>query len=550
MIGAASASGRRSEKQALCSAVMRLFSCRWVLLGITSIMMGCTVDASLSSANFGPTAPPTSDTALVFEQKDTLKLEPGEERTLWVQATPAAPYEINFVIDRPSWNDASLDRVTVKADKHGRAAVTLRAPSKAATFHLRAWIKDGPSAELPISVSSDGFASVQVIPQYMGQRDITTYTAIVVARTTCAAVAPKLPDEPVGAIAVTAKAEEPLIVPDVPVGPNLAVVVRAGHFAWGCADADDLVANTTQNVKVNVIDRPLDLSSTKLDLAFTLQPQAVPFQKILGHASQMLLDSFAPPSKDAGPLLLDEMMAAAPPDGQQAFQAARTAGGWDKLATAHIASLPATPRSAMEFWIQQGLADGTPLLLRGQLDASGATPGYALFKPTSLGVVDAAAAGIPGVKLVNLTAQAGDEVDLSTGTGNLFWLPSRYVGGVCVHQALAGAEPGTTMKTALANAAGCDDLGAALGGFDGCDAGCMALLCADALEARWQGALDASAAAGIVGEMKIVAVGRAKVDDAAAPVSLEGSWTGMVSDGDVSASVEKSPFIGQPPASP
>ena len=63
------------------------------------------------------------------------------------------------------------------------------------------------------------------------------WTASVVVIASCADLAATLPEEPAGALTATAPASGMPVIPEnAPVGPNLAVVVRAGHFAWGCAD--------------------------------------------------------------------------------------------------------------------------------------------------------------------------------------------------------------------------------------------------------------------------------------------------------------------------
>ena len=154
------------------------------------------------------------------------------------------------------------NRVTGVTDEEGRASITLRAPNQPTTFMLRAFIDAGPTAELPVSVSGDGFASISVVPQYKGKRLITGWTAMVIARKPCDEVAPTLPADADGALFATGAKDDQLLVHDAPVGPILSVTVRAGHYAWGCTTTSGLIANETKTVKVNVIDKPLDLKAT------------------------------------------------------------------------------------------------------------------------------------------------------------------------------------------------------------------------------------------------------------------------------------------------
>src|SRR5262249_34936452 len=156
---------------------------------------------------------------------------------------PAA-YEIRFALLGDSF-DASLDEASVIADSQGRANVVLHAPNMSTIFRLRASIEGGPSAEAQIAVSDQGFGTVRVLPEYMGTRAVKSWTASVVARAKCADIAPKLPTEPPGALVGTAGAAGYPIIKGAPVGPNLAVTLRAGHYMWGCSDATGLKANDT-----------------------------------------------------------------------------------------------------------------------------------------------------------------------------------------------------------------------------------------------------------------------------------------------------------------
>src|SRR6185436_10831536 len=129
--------------------------------------------------------------------------------------------------------------------------VKLHAPSAPASFVLRARIKDGPVADLAVSVSKLGVGTLEVIPEYDGPREVTEWVASVVAGTTCDAIKAKLPGELEGALVAVSPAQAYPVIQSVPVGPKLAVTVRAGHFAWGCADAHDIAAGASTEVKIH-----------------------------------------------------------------------------------------------------------------------------------------------------------------------------------------------------------------------------------------------------------------------------------------------------------
>jgi hypothetical protein len=319
------------------------------------------------------------------------------------------------------------------------------------------------------------------------------------------------------------------LIQSVPVGPKLAVHVRGGHFAWGCADAHDITAGKSTKVKVHVVDVPPALDRTDLDLTLSYTPEPTSYGKLLGTARDGFLKAMFPPYKAESAVLLDAMMALA--YDPEALALARADGGWDALAAAHFAELPAPLTARMSGWIDLGLAGGSPEI-RGRLSAIDGVPGKAFFHAQSIGGLDAAEAGAPPVHLFSWTSAPDDAVFLS---GDLFWIPSRLVG--VASRAGADIELGAldTITDTLAKAAGCTDLAASLGGTEACDAGCLTNLCRAALWTQWESALDASAATSTVGTIHVGASGLVKVDDRATPIAMTGSWLGSVSDGTFSA---------------
>ncbi|UQA57966.1 hypothetical protein [Polyangium aurulentum] len=524
---------------------MRFSSGLSLMLVVLSGALACASESEPVSIPSEPTVDPPDRTELKFEQSGTLVLAPGERRTLTVLADPPGAYALSFAMIGDV-RDARLDRGSAVTDTEGRASVEIRAADTVTTFHVRAWIEDGPFTEVAVAVSGDSFGDLRILPQYNSSREVGTWTASIVPRTNCAAIAPMLPEDPAGAILATAPAKEPIVVKNLPVGPNLAVAVRAGHYAWGCVDMADLVANGEVAVKVDLADKPLDLSATDLELTLGFTPPEEPYQGILASSRDALVGAFLPEDNPAAALALLDAMAAAYVAGSevdaQAFAAARSAGGWDALATDHLTALPTPLGDQLDAWMLTSSAE--PLVLHGRLRAQGSPSGLALFEPIRLGIVDAAAAGMPAEHLVTWTGQPGDKVHLGA---SLFWLPSRYMAGLCRAAALTGAGVDATMADALAVAADCEGLATTLGGLDKCDAACVAGLCKKALASRWEAAIDASASAGQIGEIDVVAAGTAKVDDWAAPLSFAGAWSGSLSDGQIAAPIDKAPVMGEPP---
>ncbi|MDI3288422.1 hypothetical protein [Polyangium sp. 15x6] len=514
----------------------------WFVLFATAgpAVFGCSAEEeNRAETPWSPPVEPARKTQLIFTNEGPLTLGMREMATITVRTEPPSSDEVRFILLGDSL-DATLDRVAAPMDAAGTATVTMRAPNKATKYRLRAWIKDGPEAELPVTVSSDGFATLEVVPQYKGKREVTEWTVSLLPRSTCEAVAPLLPENAPAEFVGSAPVDTPLLVEKAPVGPTIAVSVRAGHYAWGCATASGLIAGTTQTIKVNIIDKPVVVGKTDLDVTFTFSPAQTPFLSMMTAAGKSLLDGFSPADVEMASVLLDEMAARVSEQDAVLFAEARAASGWDTITKDHLAAQPMSLRAAIEGFLQTATA-APPTELAGRLTAITAVPGYGSFSPSRFGVVPADEAGMPGTHLVKIASEPGDNISTS---GEIFWLPTRYVGGACKSAALEGAPEGSTMGDALATIAGCDALGQALGGFGTCDATCLAGLCQEALTARWDAAQDGSAIEGKIGLIQIFAAAGATVDDIAVPVSLQGSWLGTVTDGVIVAPIDKSPVTG------
>ncbi|MBK8253237.1 MAG: hypothetical protein IPK82_11300 [Polyangiaceae bacterium] len=494
--------------------------------------------------------PETIDAVIKFDGASTIDLAPGEFRELTVLTSPAKPYEMYFaLLNAPG--DASLDASHLFADNDGRAVVNLHAPNAPSMFSVRAWIKNGPLAEITVNVSKQGIGVVEVVPSYGGSRPVTEWVGSVIAGASCAELADQLPGEPNGALVAVAPAPENPVVQSVPVGPKLAVAVRAGHYAWGCADAYNINAGTSTKIKVHVVDVPAALDQTNLNISLITSSQWQKSSGVVENAVAEFSDGFTPPMQSEAAALLGVMELFAPDP--QAFATARYDLAWDEVADAHFAALSKPLAEQMYTWINAGLAADTPAL-QGRLQAIDDAPGKALFLMDSIGGLNADAAGAPDAHIVSWKSAPNDNVFLS---GTLFWLPSRFVAAACRTGAELEIGAPVAMADLLSTHAACAELSVSMVGYEGCDADCLKAMCTSALGFMWESAANASAYSGTIGTIDIGASGKLTVDDVAAPVTLEGSWIGTVSDGFVDVSiegavsgevVETDPGGGDPPA--
>ncbi|XXX81139.1 hypothetical protein WMF30_20485 [Sorangium sp. So ce134] len=461
---------------------------------------------------------------LAFDEPGTLQLVPGELRTVWVTGQPPAPYEVSFTLVGEAAG-AWVDRTTAIADDNGRASVQLHASNLGSTFRLRAATKEGPAAELGVSVSSEGFGTLRVIPLYQGRRVAKSWTASVIAEATCEELAMAAPQAPMGALVAHGGPDDPVVVEGAPVGPSLTVALHSGRIMWGCVGERELQAGSARDVYVPVKDLPIDLAATRLNAKLTFATEDG-LNAMLDEAIEQLIDAFLPAGAEAASLL-DAMHRAAPSAQAAAFEAQRRERDWDAAAKAHLATLPIPLRSRCAEWARAGLAD-TPLAIDGHLSGLDNMPGSALFETTWLGSVTADTAGVPAEQLMSWTADPGDVLRLA---GTLSWVPSRYVGGA------AGLGAATEMAAesvpaALAAAAECPTLGELLGGYAGCNSDCMATLCAGGLKLLWREGMESPETAERSGKIVINASGPAQVNSTAAPITWTADWLGTVRYGE------------------
>jgi hypothetical protein len=93
---------------------------------------------------------------------------------------------------------------------------------------------------------------------------------------------------------------------------------------------------------------------------------------------------------------------------------------------------------------------------------------------------------------------------------------------------------GASLPDALGDALACEtSLGAAIGGFEGCDATCGRDLCRAALEHLWTSSLVASDDEPKL-LVQVAASASAEVDAEVAPIALDGTWVGDLETGDQS----------------
>jgi len=510
---------------------MRLsFAC----IGILAALLG--LDACMSHDEAGPdippTPPPSDQSTIRFEHEGTIALGPGETREITVIASPPGPYEVNVGLLGDAL-DAWIEKAILRVDRDGRAKVVLHAPTQSTTFQLRASLlladgSSGANAIAGVAVSDQGFGTLRVIPVYKGKRPVSEWTASVVARTSCKDIADLLPGEPPGALLATASGSEMPVIQDAPVGPNLAVAIRAGHYVHGCTDLATLKAGETLDVTVMAVDVPVALEATHLELSFAYAPKPSDYATLLTSTTGLVTTTFGPTSDSDEKILLDAMSAHLSSSADaQAFADARANASWDMLAAQHLSGTGVAIRDQIAAWAALGLDAQAPVI-EATLDAKTNTPDIGTLVISKLGSVPASDAGIPQAIPVSWTADPDDRLLLG---GNVLWEPSRFVCAAATSAAAQEISGASTMADALGQKIDCAGLGATLIGFGNCDPSCMTQLCHDALDDRWLAAREASVVAAQIGSITITATGQAELNDTAEPIGYSGLWVGTVTAG-------------------
>jgi len=469
-----------------------------------------------------------------------LKLKPKQSRQLTVQATPAGSFRIRFALsDTDAAADAVLDVSEVETDAEGIAHVTLIAPSRPANFDVRASSTSAAQVVYQhVDVRASGMTTLRVDPSYSGKRKITDWTATAQGGVSCGDLAGNPP--PDGDQTATAKLDSPLDIPNVPVGVELAVTVRAGHYVGGCVDLPALSEGDGNQVLVYASDRPLNLAATNLSLGLGATDAHPAFDKLLQDSASLAEDALLGESKDDVAALLDGMRDATSPVNREAFNVARTQNGWDGAVTSAFGKSAARRmRDPAQRWLSTGLlALDAPDALLGHLSALGSG---AVFTPTKLGQASPANAGMPGSFVGTWSADSSDTLLLGI---DLNWEPSRLVTALAVAPALAEFAGATSLERALSLSVDCEQIAQLLlahgvipdsAAFASCDENCALNLCNNAVAAAWGKAQLSSGKE--IATLSVTASASAEVGDDARAITLDGSWVGELRSGDATAHV-------------
>jgi hypothetical protein len=463
------------------------------------------------------------------------ELAPRQELDLTLQTSPPGSFIVRFALPSADGSeplDAVLSSSEAQTDADGKASVRLMAPSSSTSFQVRASVGYVRSA-LELSVIDNGATDVQVEHVYSGNRPIVTWTASARAGERCEDHVGTPPD---GAFRAELAGPDDLpLIEGVPAGVPVAFVLRSGHFVSGCSSVEMLPAGPQSpplRVRVTVLDRPIDLTQNRLDIAFDLPPADPAWTALFDGARVGIDQALLGASTDDPQALLDAMRLALDPTKREALDQARAAEGWSKLVTTHFGTgAPSRVRDTIGNWLSGGqvaFAAATHLL-QGSLDPIDSKSGELTLN--GVAGLTPAQAGASTPALMTWNADANDNLVLGT---TLYFSASRLLTGLAERTATAAYAQAPGAAEALALALDCEGLGGKLASagvdavqaFDDCDASCVSKLCKSAAASLWKRAREATSTKPV--ELAIGATAQAQVGDLAELSSFEGVWVGQL----------------------
>lgn len=483
--------------------------------GSASDYDGFTQDASTADLQDSP------ESSLTLTPSSLITLVPGDSIKVLVELIPARQRLVRFALVGESL-DAFLDETEKYTDEQGQTFVILTAPKSACSFRLRASVDTVTNAEVPVSVSSDGFAGLKVLPVYKGIRKTPVWTASASPNISCGNIVGQIPTD--GPLMSTAPDGKPVVLKGLPVGPPVAVVLRAEKSVAGCVDVPALAANEKRDLTVKVSDIPPAIEATKLDVTVDLQPDGLQLYNAMHSERVLFVDTVFPPSQSLAKTLLHAMRQHA--TSLEAFDLAATEGQWEKVLTAQLPVQRAEVAALLTSWIERGFE---PLkvgaLATAQLLGDAKSSSHAFLNITSAFGMDVRATSIEAGSEVSIRVEPGDVMIVG---GEFAWMSSDIVAAAGHSGAqLINKADAISALTATIDCQHVSTILVATGKHPSdCDASCLEKSCVSAVEQLWNKANNASPTKQYDARITFTVSGTAQVDGQRTIASFGGQWVG------------------------
>lgn len=477
--------------------------------------------------------------ALDFDSGHTLRLAPADEIPLLIRAKPPDRYRIRFALLHDA-KDASLDQSDVMTSDDGTATVNLIAPSSPSLFTVRASVGTEVKAEIDISVSTLGYATLRLRPVYAGLRRIASWVASVHPDADCGS----LQGVPFtdGSLATQVGSNDTAILEDVPIGQPIAATLRSAQLAGGCIETGRLSAGTITELDVPILDRPMQLNELHLGLDIGVDDTSNAWVDAMKLGVEPAVAALRGTAESDIEAFSDALQQTVAPELGSAISTARADRSWDAGLRDALdlgsAGAPLTDR------VRQWLAAAAEATVAPKLIGAVLSTGSTEADPGELSLVsvaglDASTAGFARTNAASVTADSGDTLLFAT---SLYWLPSQLLAELAT-RLLAEQSPGLTPALALAEALDCPKAADHLSTdkiFETakCDTSCVEELCVQAMDRLWTRVRNYSATILRPAQLELSATHSVDFDDEARPRGIAGSWVGTVTQGDNTVSVK------------
>lgn len=501
-----------------------LFRAGLVVSALLVSTVGCSKagDEKGTEGNPDPTPPdPPEEETIAFVPEGTLVLAPSELSSLTVEVSPRRRQNVTFeLLTEAAGFDGFLLESEVRVRDDGTATVELRAPSGPAIFTVRASLPEGSRAVRAVSVSAQGYGAIDVVPNYDGTRSIPQWSASAHVNQTCETLDSFWEDGELWATGASRATIE-----NVPSSVPVAVTLRGGQLASGCATHTGLRAGDLELIEVEVNDRPVDVTTGTLSVSLGITSSTAVFVDHLSEAITAGRSYFqGEQATDAAALLLS-MTRSLSPANQSKFEEAQA--DYDLRSRVDEVYLQESPITTT---IGRLLGDAAakitgPDVFRGHLSLQGLSSQFLLKEVVG---VEASESGFFQGSTWMVSPDSGDMVVMG---GTLSYEPLRWLGKIAEFHSAADTTPEDQILEAANCQAVADAIITSVGGppFGQCDQTCLSDLCDESVAPVWATLL---AEGPPLTTLQVGISGRAQLYGAARIETMSGSWVGRLGSED------------------
>lgn len=469
-----------------------------------------------------------------FIPSDTVLLKPGATETRKIEVLPPGDYHIGLAL-----LGNSVDAALSQGQLHtldGTSEFSITASSVPAVFEVRASVETLVNV-LQVSVSNQGFATVNVTGNYKGTRQASEWVASLQTGVTCGKLGNQFPGD--GSFATTSHDATPVVqITDVSILPDtsVAVLLRGDYLMWGCTDLPLLTPNQALDLPVELYDTPVSYGSDAVEATFVLDSAADEWAHYLDTVEPEIVAGFSQSATTDADLLLSAMTSSVgAADGQIDFNQRRQAGAWDSIVgdwSTATCSGSQCLRDSLKRWLSTGAASitqGSSIDARLSLSASSVSLNLVQLTLESMKGL-AAGAWVTSTQVpLGGPVGANDELRGSTYFSFNDGLFLRLLAQLAASSEYPEASDIPEAQSMMVD---CEQLAIRLNGAapdtsSSCGASCLAQLCKTALRNLWTNT-EAVARARASSKLELYFTGKLRLDSHAVAIGCDGTWLGAI----------------------